>query len=664
MRGDKTQPVSPREIKHNYLHCFGVRAGNTAALTQVVKVLVEQGVSRATLMDWAVGAGHSRATVASVLSRILCALGWRERREGAGRKVSPEALELLAFARVRYGLRHVKILCAAWRVGKDREEEERPQTMKGTRLIELCNKPSAKIILSTHQPLRIQPMNHSSPNSASRPSPPSEGGATRAAGRPARVPAGGKEPARAPDTSSVSQRSQIAPDGADGAARHPCLLKVAGLALRDPRARPSGRNTFIPHFALRTPRFLPLLLFLALLSTARAQDTTPPQLDGSTQTNTAAAITNAILYGGVWYNPLFYPPPPAQPVLSQADAIAAAWTLYQATNSTPSNQLSAPAMGTADASAASNLHPLTSGQIRVDAASNRAIADYGPSHVSWAPDITDPDGTVDMLTPAGQELKSYVAGLYYLSADGQSSALIASLQSSTAQVVLPSQILYSDAFVSALSGASAGIDVLYNYDLYSMSQDLVMRRQIPPPSAFSASLANPYAPDLRLGVITVFPGLTQQPTLVPSPVNPDDYGPSNPAPTEPDTDIIFAGARMVTGHAFLAGNNPTPIFVVKSWQYINQNWCLVESVQLSQVQSALGQLPPATASLTLPQNGRATRAAGAPPAFQRAERNSPAHQTLPAFPNGPGLRLMARTAQRAHPCLPKAARDSKQILAQ
>ncbi len=297
------------------------------------------------------------------------------------------------------------------------------------------------------------------------------------------------------------------------------------------------------------------------------------------------------------HNPLFYPPPPAQPVLSQADAIAAAWTLYQATNSTPSNQLSAP-MAVVDAASSSGLRPTVAGQIRVDTTSNRAIADYGPSRVSWASDITDPGGSVDMLTPAGEELKSYVAGLYYLSADGQSSALIASLQSSTAQVVLPSQLIYPDAFVSALSGASAGIDVLYNYDLYSLSQDLLLHRQPAPPSAFSGSLAIHNATDLRLGVITVFPGITQQPTLVPSPVNPDDYSPANPAPTEQDSDIIFSGARMIAGHAFLTGNNPTPIFVTKIWQYIDQNWCLVESVPMSQVQNALGQLPPATASLT------------------------------------------------------------------
>ncbi len=90
-----------------------------------------------------------------------------------------------------------------------------------------------------------------------------------------------------------------------------------------------------------------------------------------------------------------------------------------------------------DAAVASDLNALSpQGQIRVDA-NNRAVADFGPQKVSWATDITDEGGTVDMFTSAGEELKSYIAGVYYLSADGQSSALIASLQSSTAQIVPP-----------------------------------------------------------------------------------------------------------------------------------------------------------------------------------------------------------------------------------
>jgi hypothetical protein len=52
------------------------------------------------------------------LSRIFSAIGLRERRAGAGRKPSPDTLELLAHAQAKYGKRAVKVLRAAWRDGK------------------------------------------------------------------------------------------------------------------------------------------------------------------------------------------------------------------------------------------------------------------------------------------------------------------------------------------------------------------------------------------------------------------------------------------------------------------------------------------------------------------------------------------------------------------
>ncbi len=320
-------------------------------------------------------------------------------------------------------------------------------------------------------------------------------------------------------------------------------------------------------------------------------------------------------------------------MLSQADAIAAALAHFQATNTAPMNAVSAP-MTVVDAAAAGGLTPLSpQGQIRVDA-NNRAVADFGPQKVSWAADIADEGGTVDMFTPTGEELKSYIAGVYYLSADGQPSALIASLQSSSAQIVPPDQVLYPDAFVSAIQGASVSIDAIFRYDVNSLSQDLAIRKQLSPPGAFS-SLANPNAPDLRLAVITVFPGITQQPTLVPTPVNLDD---PTSASAEPDTDIIFSGARMIAGHAFLTGDNPTPIPVVKSWQNIDQNWCLVESVPLSLIQNALGQLPPATASLNPPNNGGANPGNGA----HGVTRPTPASSLAQNAKLGGSLALPAR----------------------
>ncbi|MGA2544689.1 MAG: hypothetical protein ABSG78_24330, partial [Verrucomicrobiota bacterium] len=110
-------------LKKKFLHCFGVRATCAMALQKVVKRLLQQGVSRDVLYIWGVDAGHPRTTVSSTLSRIFCAIGLRTRINGAGRKPSPDAPELLDYARGQYGERSLKVLYAALRAGKARAAE-------------------------------------------------------------------------------------------------------------------------------------------------------------------------------------------------------------------------------------------------------------------------------------------------------------------------------------------------------------------------------------------------------------------------------------------------------------------------------------------------------------------------------------------------------------
>ena len=107
-----------KALKKKFLECFAYRSSGATALQGVVKWLIGQGISRKTLVAWAVQAGYTQGTVASLLSRIFCALGLRERRPGAGRKPSPDALELLAHAKARYRGRYLNVLQAALRAGK------------------------------------------------------------------------------------------------------------------------------------------------------------------------------------------------------------------------------------------------------------------------------------------------------------------------------------------------------------------------------------------------------------------------------------------------------------------------------------------------------------------------------------------------------------------
>ena len=112
------KPLGSESLKERYLQCFGVRANNATMLQGVVKDLIEEGVSRQTLVAWAVKAGYTKGHVSSQLSRILVSLGLRERKKGAGRKPSSDALELLAHAQNLHGEECLNVLRAAWRAGK------------------------------------------------------------------------------------------------------------------------------------------------------------------------------------------------------------------------------------------------------------------------------------------------------------------------------------------------------------------------------------------------------------------------------------------------------------------------------------------------------------------------------------------------------------------
>ncbi|MGD0814626.1 MAG: hypothetical protein ABSA83_13550 [Verrucomicrobiota bacterium] len=118
MSHENINSLDRQALKQKYLGCFHGRTTNAETWRETVRRLIEQGVSRGMLLSWAVDAGHPRITVSSILSRILVSLGLRERRKGAGRKPSPDALALLQHARVQYGGRCLKVLRAALTAGR------------------------------------------------------------------------------------------------------------------------------------------------------------------------------------------------------------------------------------------------------------------------------------------------------------------------------------------------------------------------------------------------------------------------------------------------------------------------------------------------------------------------------------------------------------------
>jgi hypothetical protein len=118
IRSTKANGLEAQSLKKRFLQCMRLRTTSATALQGVVKRLIDLGISRKTLVAWAVQGGYSQGSASNFLSRIYSSLGFRERRAGAGRKPSPDTLELLAHARTRYGERAVKVLRAAWRTGK------------------------------------------------------------------------------------------------------------------------------------------------------------------------------------------------------------------------------------------------------------------------------------------------------------------------------------------------------------------------------------------------------------------------------------------------------------------------------------------------------------------------------------------------------------------
>jgi hypothetical protein len=87
---------------------------------------------------------------------------------------------------------------------------------------------------------------------------------------------------------------------------------------------PGASTGDVPARVQRSESILPLLragLLLALVFGIGAASTFPAAgqvasnpSGGTTQTN-FAALTNAILFEGIWYNPAFFPPPPTVPGL-------------------------------------------------------------------------------------------------------------------------------------------------------------------------------------------------------------------------------------------------------------------------------------------------------------------------------------------------------------
>ncbi|HEX3624529.1 MAG TPA: hypothetical protein VH280_03795 [Verrucomicrobiae bacterium] len=140
-------------------------------------------------------------------------------------------------------------------------------------------------------------------------------------------------------------------------------------------------------------------------------------------------------------------------------------------------------------------------------------------------------GTITLITPDGQEIRSQPVGLCY--DDGTNVALIGSITNSVGALVSTNQAVYANAF----TGIDA--DLRYTYRKSGFEQEVVLNRQLPPPEAFGLDSAN-----ANLEMMTEFsaPEPTQSATVA---------GPNGLS----DSILSFGSVKMVRGRAFSIGNS-------------------------------------------------------------------------------------------------------------
>jgi hypothetical protein len=95
-----------------------------ANLRNTVLRLLALGLSRKTLVDWAVTAKYSASYARGILSELLRRTEGRTRKPGGGRRTQPEAFVLRDIARNMYGGRARGFLRAAYRLDLEQERKE------------------------------------------------------------------------------------------------------------------------------------------------------------------------------------------------------------------------------------------------------------------------------------------------------------------------------------------------------------------------------------------------------------------------------------------------------------------------------------------------------------------------------------------------------------
>ncbi len=209
-----------------------------------------------------------------------------------------------------------------------------------------------------------------------------------------------------------------------------------------------------------------------------------------------------------------------------------------------------------------------------------ARARFGPAEVTFAGNALAAEA-VEMVGPQGLRLRSRILGVAYLDPNSGQSVLLAEPRDATGEVLPPDRVVFWD----ALDDLSA--DVVYTLRPNSLEQDVILRRQLPPPEEFGLR-----GDALQLAVITEFfsppvPRRTARTIAIADPLAARGSTPTLIA----DETIKFGALRIVEGRAFSLGDDPEPVPTGKSWTVIEGRHFLVEATPLQLIARKLAALP-------------------------------------------------------------------------
>ena len=253
-----------------------------------------------------------------------------------------------------------------------------------------------------------------------------------------------------------------------------------------------------------------------------------------------------------------------------------------------------------------------------------AVARKGQFQMVFSPRLNVP-GAIDLLTSAGDRLRSTPVGLAYLDAATGKAVLIAVIKDSLGELLPPNQVLYADSFSNVLA------DVRYTYRKSGMEQDIILRENPPSPKEFGLDPAT-----TRLEIWTEFVE-APAPQVETRLLSQTPYSPSGQRMTEPDLvdEILdFKAMKTGSGTAFALYtakmDTDAPLIpVAKRWQQADGRTFLVESVSFSAIQPHLEALPPAQAVQEAAWRPKAGKGLALPAVHARAGAPAPMRVARP-----------------------------------